>query len=153
VTTHRARKQNTRQRMAETGENYTTAAGKLAADPDATYKAKAPEGVRYGGLDDGADVDTDGVDFNLVNAYTADWDGDLRNDYTPEGAVHDNTVRAGFALGALEAFTDRVGLDDDSAVSDLLCDLRHLCDALGLDFDAEVARGTGHYNAEIRAEF
>ena len=42
--------------------------------------------------------------------------------------------------------------DQPYFVSDLLADLRHYCDAHGIDFTECNARGEGHYEAEISEE-
>lgn len=65
----------------------------------------------------------------------------------------DNTARASFAATALVAFVKRVGENEmETNVSDLLADLMHLSDALGIDFDNAVYAGRNHYEAEIRGE-
>ena len=42
--------------------------------------------------------------------------------------------------------------DPEACVSDMLADLRHLCDALGLDFGVLDDRAHGHYVAELEDE-
>jgi hypothetical protein len=71
--------------------------------------------------------------------------------------TENNLARAGFCMGAIEAFAIRTfgGTDNesaDTAVGDLLGDLRHYCDYAGLDYEAANARGQHHYEAEIRGE-
>lgn len=69
----------------------------------------------------------------------------------PEG-MNDN--RAEWADGAIEAFQAATGTDREDALSDLLCDLMHLCDRdvfLG-DFDTQLERARGHYEAETAGE-
>jgi len=70
--------------------------------------------------------------------------------------VEDNSVRAGFAATAVKAFAKRVGTHDwedmETNLSDLLCDLMHLCNALGISFEDMVSRGAFHYDAELRGE-
>lgn len=92
-------------------------------------------------------------------------------DLPEHGHVHqkdpivDNTSRAGSAAVALKAFARTQGLDltdgtnaylhgegPDTAIGDLLGNLRHLCDALGLEYDALNRAGEMHYNAEISGE-
>ncbi len=73
-----------------------------------------------------------------------------------EDAQRDNTARASFAARMLVAYTDIKGGGDDgieTGVGDMLADLRHLCDAVNVEFDAALTRGDRHYNAEIRGEF
>lgn len=40
-------------------------------------------------------------------------------------------------------------IERDAAVTDLLADLRHLCERDGIDFDACVRMSADHYEAEI----
>lgn len=56
----------------------------------------------------------------------------------------DNGARAGFAAEALVAYVRRVPGELEMAVMDLLGDLRHLCDALGFDFE-DVAKASFYY--------
>jgi len=71
----------------------------------------------------------------------------------PEKQNHDRAVWAGIALGH---FQDEIGTDDDDSLSDLLCDLMHLCDrrskAAGFDFDRELDRARMHYQAETEGD-
>ncbi len=95
------------------------------------------------------------INDSLQQLQRQNWNGDGEFRYgtkdDPADVQYDNTRRAGFALDAVVAY-QRHGVDDESTISDLLCDLRHLCDALGLEFAAELARGEHHYEAEIRGE-
>jgi hypothetical protein len=62
-----------------------------------------------------------------------------------------NEVRADWAQHALDAFraiTHIEGEDTATAVSDLLIDLRHLCDRKNLDFDHIAERSSGAYEEE-----
>lgn len=45
------------------------------------------------------------------------------------------------------------GIEHASSICDPLSDLRHLCDALGEDFDTESARGERYYAAQIQGVF
>ncbi len=68
----------------------------------------------------------------------------------PEGM---NDDRAGWAETALQAFMAETGTDVEDALSDLLCDLQHLCDrfpALG-DFATQAARAAQAYEEETMA--
>jgi hypothetical protein len=71
----------------------------------------------------------------------------------PEKQNHDRAVWAGIALGH---FQDQTGTDDEDSLSDLLCNLMHLCDrrakAAGFDFDRELDRARGHYQAETEGD-
>lgn len=83
---------------------------------------------------------------------TDDLRADLSGELTYSDHAADNSLRARSAAYAVKAYADRVGTRDEEpgvAIGDLLCDLRHLCDALGLDFDDLSLRGEGHYNAEV----
>lgn len=51
-----------------------------------------------------------------------------------------NDERAGWAAVALQAFLSVCPDDEDAALADLLCNLRHWADRAGLDFEA-VLRG------------
>lgn len=61
----------------------------------------------------------------------------------------ENTVRADRAGAALAGYEDD-GLGED-AVSDLLADLMHYCDANAIDFDAAVARAQRNHAEEAAA--
>jgi hypothetical protein len=74
----------------------------------------------------------------------------------PEACADDNTLRAELAALAVRAYAERTGVLGEEpalAISDLLGDLMHLCDALGLDFQGLVDRGAYHYEPELRGEF
>lgn len=72
-----------------------------------------------------------------------------------------NTTRAGWARTALEAYIGEtrhgggyeLTLDNsennEEVIGDFLCDLRHLCDDLGLDFEVLAERGAMHHREEI----
>jgi hypothetical protein len=91
-----------------------------------------------------------------------DGDGLMRFGSTEETARHDNTRRAGFAATAVVQFAigtgqwSPAGREDDEVTSCLvflLSNLRHLCDALGLDY-RELARiARARYDRELRGEF
>lgn len=70
-----------------------------------------------------------------------------------------NRLRAYWAAQALAEFTDLVGRDTiETAISDLICDLRHLADLSvdeqgdTLNFDALVDRANHHHAAELAGE-
>jgi hypothetical protein len=67
---------------------------------------------------------------------------------------HDNAARASFAAAALVAYVNQVGDSGDleTSIADLLGDLRHLCDALGIGYGDADGRGEYHYDAEIHGE-
>lgn len=65
----------------------------------------------------------------------------------------DNHQRAAFAADALKQFAVTHGLDEiDTVMSDFLGDFMHLCDGLGISFEAMVDRARFHYDLEIRGE-
>ena len=66
----------------------------------------------------------------------------------------DNDIRAGWAARALVAYAQHLGNaslteEVETAAADLLSDLRHLFDALGIDWEAAVSSSDGHYRGEI----
>lgn len=64
----------------------------------------------------------------------------------------DNEDRADWACQALGTFMEATGVDPESAVADLICNLMHLMDRepeeYGEDFWHELANGLGHYEFE-----
>lgn len=101
-----------------------------------------------------APVDPTDLDLNALRA--ADWDGDGPTQWRSDDSPHDNTRRAGFALQGVGAYAAKTRLAGDvdarEVIGDLLGDLRHLCDALGLDFAALDEDGREHYDAELRGD-
>jgi hypothetical protein len=63
-----------------------------------------------------------------------------------------NDDRAAWAQAAVDTFMRETGTDAEDAIPDLLGDLMHLCDMRGLDFNALLNRGAGHYQAEVEIE-
>lgn len=63
-----------------------------------------------------------------------------------------NSERTRWAQAALWAFQRATRTDDEDAVSDLLTDLMHWCDCNDQDFNAELLRGSGHYESETRSD-
>jgi hypothetical protein len=66
-----------------------------------------------------------------------------------------NEERAANGLHALKAFQDLTGIDDESAIGDLLADLMHLCDRMADRYDhfsVGLWRAEMHYEAETWAE-
>lgn len=66
----------------------------------------------------------------------------------------DNNIRAGWAARALVAYAQHLGnasLTEEvqTAATDLLSDLRHLFDALGIDWEAAVSASDEHYRGDI----
>lgn len=89
-----------------------------------------------------------------------DGDGEMRYCDSVEDGRHDNSRRAGFAALAVLSYAVRTGLLNDrndeepaTAIGDLLGDLRHLADSLGLDYTELDRRGKSHYVPELRGEF
>lgn len=63
-----------------------------------------------------------------------------------------NDDRAGWAASALLAFMAETRTDPSCAVRDLLCNIRHLCDRVGLDFENESRIAQDNYRDEIGGE-
>ena len=63
-----------------------------------------------------------------------------------------NADRAEWAFCAIERFQDKTQTDDEDALSDLLCDLMHLADRDGHDFENELNRARNNYAEEVRDE-
>ncbi|AIG78441.1 Hypothetical protein AJAP_28010 [Amycolatopsis japonica] len=82
--------------------------------------------------------------------HELDIDTSLSVDY--RDPVADNVARAGYAWVGVSEYANNKGMHEESAataVSDLLADVRHLCDRLGLSFDELSQRGEMHYTEEI----
>lgn len=94
-----------------------------------------------------------------LRPHLADMDGDGDFRYGPglTDVAHDNLRRAGFAANAVLAYVAQTfpggcGEDFETVIGDLLGDLMHLCDAVGVSFDALVEQGHSHYQPELRGE-
>ena len=61
-----------------------------------------------------------------------------------------NADRSAWAEVAVEAFIAQTGRDgvEDDAISDLIADIGHLCDANDIDYLATIRRAIGHWHAE-----
>ena len=60
-----------------------------------------------------------------------------------------NLKRAGCAEQAVTRFAEIVNADDTrQAIQDLVCDIGHLCDREGLDFQKIIVTAVGWWNAE-----
>ena len=60
-----------------------------------------------------------------------------------------NLKRAASAEQAVAKFADAVNADDTrQAIQDLLCDIGHLCDLEGLDFQKIIVTAVGWWHAE-----
>lgn len=60
-----------------------------------------------------------------------------------------NTLRAMWAAEALHGLANRTGADiPDDAVTDLIANIGHFCDAAGIDFLQLTARAIGHWKRE-----
>jgi hypothetical protein len=76
-------------------------------------------------------------------------------DYLTGDVASRNRVRAASAAEAVHAYVKGAGLRTEepaTAISDLICDLGHLIDALGLDSDDLFGRGRWHYGFEVEGE-
>lgn len=67
-------------------------------------------------------------------------------------AQHDNNRRAWRAARTLVAYAAGESEDIETAIGDMLADVRHLCDATNLDFDYTVQKSVRYYSAEILGE-
>lgn len=77
---------------------------------------------------------------------------ELRAGAEPDDIRHDNLRRAGWAAVAVVAFAGRASGPDEpleEVVADLVGDLMHLADALGLSYAELEGRGRRHYLAEL----
>ena len=95
----------------------------------------------------------DAGDLSVRELADLAWDGDgrARETYDPADLRHNNARRAGFALTALTAYAERVGCGNEateSTIRDLLADIRHLGDALGIDLDGTARAATECYADE-----
>jgi hypothetical protein len=109
-----------------------------------------------------ADVTDDGAE--MVHGSEMSWDNDsltvcpkcdhdgpltqFRDRGLPPDPEGMNDRRAEWAGCALDAFMSQTGTDTESAVTDLLCDLMHLADRSGTDFEGDLARARMHYTSE-----
>jgi len=61
-----------------------------------------------------------------------------------------NDERAAWAQHCVIEFIGQTGVDDlDCAVGDLLADIMHLCDRIGVKFDEQLSNAKDHYAEEI----
>lgn len=82
-----------------------------------------------------------------------DGSGDFTDGGEPTEISMDNTRRASFAATAVLAYAKRTRSDGNeiaTTISDMIGDLHHLCDALGVDIDLAFNMGHQHYRAELR---
>lgn len=84
----------------------------------------------------------------VSTAARMDGDGRPRDTADPEDVRHDNLRRAGLGARALVAYADTPADPPGQVMADLFGDLRHLADALGLDYGALDDEGWDRYNEE-----
>jgi len=63
-----------------------------------------------------------------------------------------NQDRAESAYKAVERFSDELGMadeDDETIMSDLLCNMMHFCDQQGVDFQDCLDRASRNYEVEF----
>ncbi len=63
-----------------------------------------------------------------------------------------NRKRADWARVAVDAFIEEVRTDEQDVLCDLLCDLMHLADREGWNFESQLDRARFHYGAEQTEE-
>ncbi|WP_143261926.1 hypothetical protein [Allokutzneria sp. NRRL B-24872] len=93
--------------------------------------------------------------IDQLDPSALDGDGRFRESAGLEDIVHDNTRRAGFAATALAAYAVVTGTHQEkfaTITGDLLGDLRHLADTVGVDLDRAYLNGEAHYRDEIRID-
>lgn len=67
--------------------------------------------------------------------------------------VADNNARASFGARAAAAYANMCGVNEaETVIADLLGDLRHLCDAIDIDFETVLGRSEVFHQEEIRGE-
>lgn len=69
----------------------------------------------------------------------------------PPDGDGENDDRSRWADAAILEFRRQTGSDLEDALSDLLADAMHWCDRNEIDFDNELDRARGHYDAETEA--
>lgn len=90
-----------------------------------------------------------------LNLVTLDGDATFRDSARRDDIVHDNTRKAGFAATVLVNYAHLTGGRDEALVTligDLIGDLHHLADGLGIDLDLAYQAGRDAYLAEIRGQ-
>lgn len=98
------------------------------------------------------DVDT----FEELDLVALDGDGDYRDSAHRDDIVHDNTRKAGFAATALVEYARVTGgqhEDLHTLISDLIGDLHHLADGLGIDLASAYQTGHDDYSIESQGQF
>lgn len=96
-----------------------------------------------------------------LNAFVADNQagGLVGPTEDPEEIREDCLTQASWAGLGILVFAARVyhGIDVeeplDQTIADFICDLMHLCDVLGEEFDDLVERGRGYYKPETQGDF
>ncbi|ABE67401.1 hypothetical protein PBI_CHE12_82 [Mycobacterium phage Che12] len=85
-----------------------------------------------------------------IERYAAESDRSNINVLDPTAC---NNNRARWSAAALHTYAKTVGSEDvEQAISDMLGDLLHLCDAAKLDFSELYDQGRWHYAAELGGE-
>ena len=95
---------------------------------------------------------------DVLPSWVAKWVAMTRSrlnhltDYAVEGSMIDKAHHIAGAADAVAVFQRHCGTGEEHAIADLICDLGHLAEELGLDFLSEVRRGIGHWYAEQHAD-
>ncbi len=99
----------------------------------------------------------DAAEVSVSDLATLNWDGDggWQGGHDAEARRHNNTRLAGLALQALKTYAEVWGglLSEpaEQQMRDLLSNLMHLADALGVEFEYLVSQARENYDAETRA--
>lgn len=89
-------------------------------------------------------------------AHNLDPNGQRNLASAPGSEKDDNDLRAAWGFLGMWAYRHRVhGTSDEEfnlAIADLMSDLMHLCNAVGIDPNDVVEKATDHYTAELYGE-
>ena len=82
----------------------------------------------------------------LEPSKVGEWESTMREPTNEDRAGWANTAVTAFAEAVRE--TDMLDEEKGLVISDLLCDMMHLCDMEEIDWDRCVVRARGHYLEE-----
>jgi hypothetical protein len=124
------------------------------SDIATTYAAQLPADIDSDVTPLTAEERENAGELTVSDLTGLDWDGSgvMLDGSDAESWSHDNTRKAGFAVHALQAYTDVAGglasEPSEQVIRDLLGDLHHLTNALGLDFYGLSQRAADTYEDE-----